>query len=55
MGLQQRVGPREEPLRTSEFYDKITLGGVSVIEEMIRLFEEEGIRYCLIGGQAVNH
>lgn len=26
-----------------------------MIEEIIGLFEEEGIRYCVIGGQAVNY
>ncbi len=26
-----------------------------MIEDLLKLFEEEGIRYCVIGGQAVNH
>lgn len=42
-------------LRASEFFDSITLGGVAVIEEIIGLFEEEDIHYCVIGGQAVNY
>jgi nucleotidyltransferase AbiEii toxin of type IV toxin-antitoxin system len=42
-------------VRASEFYDRVTLGGGAVIEELLRLLEENGIRYCVIGGQAVNH
>lgn len=26
-----------------------------MIDELIKLFEEEGVRYCAIGGQAVNY
>ena len=50
-----KSGLEEEKLRASEFYDRITAGGASVIDEIIRIFEEEGIRYCVIGGQAVNY
>lgn len=42
-------------MRASEFYDRVTSGGGAVIEELLGLFEENGIRYCVIGGQAVNH
>lgn len=26
-----------------------------MVEDLLKLFEENGIRYCVIGGQAVNH
>jgi hypothetical protein len=42
-------------VRASEFYDRVTSGGGVVIEELLGLLEENGIRYCVIGGQAVNH
>ncbi len=42
-------------MRTSEFYDWVTSGGGAVIEELLELLEENGNRYCVIGGQAVNH
>ncbi len=51
----KRSGLEEETLRASEFYDRITFGGAAVIDEIIKLFEEEGILYCVIGGQAVNY
>ncbi len=42
-------------MRAAEFYDRITVGGIAVIDEIVKLLEEEGIRYCVIGGQAVNY
>lgn len=42
-------------MRTSEFYNRATAGGGAVTEDLLRLFEEKGIRYCVIGGQAVNY
>ncbi len=42
-------------MRTSEFYNRVTAGGGAVTEDLLRLFEEKGIRYCVIGGQAVNY
>ena len=42
-------------MRASEFYDRITAGGIAVIDKIVKLLEEEGIRYCAIGGQAVNY
>lgn len=44
-----------ETLRTPEFYDRITFGGGTLTESLLRFLEEEGIRYCVIGGQAVNY
>ena len=41
-------------MRAFEFYDRVTSGGGAVIEDLLGLFEENGIRYCVIGGQAVN-
>lgn len=42
-------------MRSLEFYNLVTAGGGTVIEDLLKLFEEEGIRYCVIDGQAVNH
>lgn len=42
-------------MRASVFYDKITRGGGVVIEALLGLLDEAGIRYCVVGGQAVNH
>lgn len=44
-----------EIVRVSEFYNRVTVGGGVVIETLLELLEEHGIRYCVIGGQAVNH
>lgn len=41
-------------MRTSEFYNRVTAGGGDVVEELLELFGRNGIRYCVIGGQAVN-
>lgn len=42
-------------MRAAEFYDRITVGGATVIYEIVKLLEEEGVRYCAIGGQAANY
>lgn len=42
-------------MRASEFYERVTSGGGAVTGELLRLLEENGIRYCVIGGQAVNY
>lgn len=42
-------------MRALEFYDRITSGGGALMESLLALFEEGGIRYCVIGGQAVNY
>ena len=42
-------------MRASVFYNIVTRGGGAEIEELLRLLDEAGIRYCVIGGQAVNH
>lgn len=41
-------------MRAFDFYNRVTSGGGAVIEGLLGLFEENGIRYCVIGGQAVN-
>ncbi|MCA1716525.1 MAG: hypothetical protein LC781_06540 [Actinobacteria bacterium] len=46
---------KEEVVRSPEFYDRVTAGGGAVTENLFELFEEKGIRYCVVGGQAVNH
>ncbi|MBA3389006.1 MAG: nucleotidyl transferase AbiEii/AbiGii toxin family protein [Rubrobacter sp.] len=42
-------------MRASVFYNIVTRGGGAEIEELLRLLDEASIRYCVIGGQAVNH
>lgn len=42
-------------MRASVFYNIVTRGGGAEIEELLRLLDEAGIRYCVIGGQAVNY
>lgn len=42
-------------MRSSEFYDLVTRGGGAVTEDLLKMLEEHGIRFCAIGGQAVNH
>jgi len=42
-------------VRASGFYYIVTRRGGAEIEELLRLLVEAGIRYCGIGGQAVNH
>lgn len=42
-------------MRASVFYNIVTRGGGAEIEELLGLLDEAGIRYCVIGGQAVNH
>lgn len=42
-------------VRSSEFYDLVTRGGGAVTQDLLKLLEEHGIRYGVIGGQAVNH
>lgn len=42
-------------MRSSAFYNLVTRGGQTVIEELLGLLEGAGIGYCVIGGQAVNY
>lgn len=42
-------------MRSSEFYDLVTRGGGAVTEDLLKILDERGIRFCVIGGQAVNH
>ncbi|MGH3089662.1 MAG: hypothetical protein ACRDSJ_20440, partial [Rubrobacteraceae bacterium] len=37
------------------FYNLVTRGGGAVIEDLVKLLDDAEIRYCVIGGQAVNH
>ena len=53
MQLVEAVG--DWLVRASEFYNRITLGVGTVTENLLKLLEEQGIRFCIIGGQAVNH
>jgi hypothetical protein len=46
---------KEEVVRSPEFYDRVTAGGGAETENLFELLEEKGIRYCVVGGQAVNH
>jgi hypothetical protein len=41
-------------VRAAEFYRAVTVDRTNVLERLLSLFEREGIRYCVIGGLAVN-
>ena len=42
-------------MQASGFYNLITRGGGDVVEALLGLLDKAGIRYCVIGGQAVNY
>jgi hypothetical protein len=41
-------------MRALTFWKEIIVDRENVLERLVRLLEENGIRYCVIGGQAVN-
>jgi len=41
-------------MRALEFWKTITVDKSNLLERLIALFDEHAIRYCVIGGQAVN-
>jgi hypothetical protein len=41
-------------MRAAEFYRAVTMDRADLLDRMLALFEREGIRYCIIGGLAVN-
>ena len=41
-------------MRAAEFYRAVTMDRTDLLERLLSLFEREGIRYCIIGGLAVN-
>jgi hypothetical protein len=41
-------------VRAAEFYRAVTMDRTDLLERLLSLFEREGIRYCIIGGLAVN-
>lgn len=41
-------------MRAAEFYRAVTMDRSDLLERLLSLFEREGIRYCIIGGLAVN-
>lgn len=41
-------------MRALEFWKAVTVDHSNLLERMVALLEEYGIRYCVIGGQAVN-
>jgi len=41
-------------VRAAEFYRTVTMDRSDLLERLLSLFEREGIRYCIIGGLAVN-
>jgi len=41
-------------VRAAEFYRTVTMDRSDLLERLLSLFEREGIRYCVIGGLAVN-
>ncbi len=41
-------------MQAHTFYKVITMDQANLLERLIALFDEHGIEYCVIGGQAVN-
>jgi hypothetical protein len=41
-------------VRAAEFYRTVTMDRTDLLNRLLSLFEREGIRYCIIGGLAVN-
>ena len=41
-------------MKALEFWKTVTVDHSNLLERMVALLEEHGIRYCVIGGQAVN-
>ncbi len=41
-------------MRASAFWKAVTVDEANLLEEFVRLLEAHAIRYCVIGGQAVN-
>jgi len=41
-------------MRALEFWKTVTVDHANLLERLITLLNEHGIRYCVIGGQAVN-
>jgi hypothetical protein len=41
-------------MRALEFWKTVTVDNANLLERLIALLNEHGIRYCVIGGQAVN-
>ena len=41
-------------MKALEFWKSVTVDHSNLLERMVALLEEHGIRYCVIGGQAVN-
>ncbi len=43
-----------ETMRAPAFWKTVTLDRSNFLESLVALLEEQGIRYCVIGGQGVN-
>ena len=41
-------------MRALDFWKAVTVDAANLVEVFIRLLETHGIRYCVVGGQAVN-
>lgn len=41
-------------MRAAEFWRAVTVDEANLLEDFVRLLDSHGIRYCVIGGQAVN-
>ena len=48
------VSPKLKAVRALEFWKAVTVDRANLLESLIALLKEHGIRYCVIGGQAVN-
>ena len=41
-------------MQAQQFYQVITMDQSNLLERLLALFDEHGVQYCVIGGQAVN-
>jgi hypothetical protein len=41
-------------MRAIQFWRAVTVDEANLLEEFVRLLQRNGVRYCIIGGQAVN-
>jgi hypothetical protein len=45
---------RKTAMRALDFWKTVVRDGSDLLEELIPLLQENGVRYCVVGGQGVN-
>lgn len=45
---------RSGPMKAAAFWKAVTVDEANLLEDFVRLLDTHGVRYCVIGGQAVN-